>query len=196
MLILGSSSPRRKEILSFFKIPFNIVSPNYDELKVPYEGNPKDYVETISLGKALAIKELQLGLPILTADTIVHFEGKIFLKPNSLKEAAETLSFLSGKIHTVLTAITMMDEKKEKTVTTETFVTFHPFTKEQIDHYIQSLSVLDKAGSYAIQGIGSLIVKKIDGCFYNVMGLPLNTTFQLLEEFGFNLWDHLKQSST
>ena len=192
MLILGSTSPRRKEILSFFKIPFTILAPEFDELSVPFDGNPEHYASAVASGKADAISELKLGLPILTADTIVRYESKIFLKPQDHHEAFEMLSFLCGKTHEVITGVCLKDESKTKKMISKTKVTFHDFNKDQILNYIQSIPVLDKSGAYAIQGIGSLIVKKIDGCFYNVMGLPLNTTKELLEGFGFNIWDHLK----
>lgn len=193
MLILGSSSPRRKEILSYFKIPFNVVLPDFDELSIPYEGNPHEYAEKISSGKAQAIQKLNLGLPILTADTIVVLGNELFLKPNDKQEAFEMLSKLVGNTHKVITAVTLLDEEQTRTITTETFVTFHEYNSDEIKRYIDSIPVLDKSGSYAIQGIGSLIVKKIEGCFYSVMGLPLNATYQLLIEFGFDLWDHIKE---
>ena len=107
MLILGSTSPRRKEILSFFKIPFHVLSPEFDELSIPYEGDPNKYVEKISLGKAEAVKKLGLGIPILTADTIVCFENEIFLKPENYIEAKKMLTFLCGKTHKVLTSVSL-----------------------------------------------------------------------------------------
>ena len=192
MLILGSTSPRRKEILSFFKIPFNIITPDFDEESIPYAKDPYTYVKKIAEGKALSIQKKELGLPILTADTIVVLENELFLKPNNHQKAFEMLSKLSGKTHTVLTAVCLLSEERTSTLVVETKVTFHPYDQEQINRYIESINVLDKSGSYAIQGIGSLIVKSIDGCFYNVMGLPLHATFTLLEKFGFNLWEYLK----
>lgn len=191
MIILGSSSPRRKEILSYFKIPFNVLTPDFDELSVSFDGDPEEYVKKISQGKANAIFSAQTGLPILTADTIVTKDQQIYLKPADEEQAIQMLQKLCGKTHEVLTAVTLKDERKTQTTVTKTLVTFHDFPLEMIQKYVKSVPVLDKSGSYAIQGIGSLIVKKIEGCFYNVMGLPLNATAKLLEEFGFNLWHHL-----
>lgn len=195
MLILASTSPRRKEILSYFKIPFNVMSPNFDELSIPYENDPIDYVKKIAEGKALAINQLHLGLPILAADTIVVKEKKIYLKPSNHDEALSMLKELCGQKHQVLTATTMQHQEKIKTIVTSTDVDFHAFSHDEILNYISTVPILDKSGSYAIQGIGSLIVKKIEGCFYNVMGLPISSVFTLLNEFGFSVWDHLKVSS-
>jgi len=195
MLILGSTSPRRKEILSFFKIPFHVISPDFDELTVPFHGNAEEYAKSTSIGKALSLSSKFKGTPILTADTVVSYENQVFLKPENKNDAFNILSFLSGKTHQVKTAVTLCSESRIETLCETTLVTFHPFTETEILHYIDSVPVFDKAGSYAIQGIGSIIVKKLEGCFYNVMGLPLNSTKALLTRFGFSVWDHLKHSS-
>lgn len=192
MLILASTSPRRKEILSFFKIPFHIMSPNFDELSIPYELDPIAYVKKIAEGKAEAINKLHLGMPVLAADTIVVKKNKLYLKPSNLDEAMIMLKELCGHQHQVLTATTMQHQNTSKTIVTSTNVEFHAYNEKEIQNYINSVPILDKSGSYAIQGIGSLIVKKIEGCFYNVMGLPISSVSTLLKEFGFDIWDHLK----
>lgn len=194
MLILGSTSPRRKEILSFFKIPFHVIPPDYDESLLPYENNPLAYVKALSQGKASAVLKHHHGFPVLTADTIVTHENRLFLKPTSRQDAFEMLRFLSGKTHRVLTAVTLSDDTRMESQVTTSHVTFQNFTDAMILNYIDSISIMDKAGSYAIQGIGSLIVKKIEGCFYNVMGLPLIATQELLTLFGFSIWDYLKNT--
>ena len=105
------------------------------------------------------------------------------------------LEQLCGTWHEVLTATTLTQNDLQSTQVTKTRVEFHPFTREEIERYVESVPVLDKSGSYAIQGIGSLIVKQIQGCFYNVMGLPLSSLFLHLNRCGFNIWDHLKKPS-
>jgi len=195
MLILGSSSPRRKEILSFFKIPFFVVTPDFDELSVPYCNNPHAYVAGVAEGKGKAIAPHHPGIPILTADTIVVKGTQVFLKPSHPEEAITMLEQLCGTWHEVLTATTLTQNEQQSTQVTTTRVEFHPFNRDEIRRYVDSIPVLDKSGSYAIQGIGSLIVKQIEGCFYNVMGLPLSSLFYHLNRCGFNIWDHLKKPS-
>ncbi len=191
-LILGSQSPRRKEIISFFGLPFEQISSTFDEEAVPYDGNPTEYAKTLSRGKAenLALKHPKAL--ILTADTIVEREGKLYGKPRDKAEGFAFLKELTGHWHNVYTAVTVIKDGKELSCIELTRVLFNSLTDHQIDHYLESLHCYDKAGSYAIQQSGGLIVQKIDGCYYNVMGLPINTVWRLLKEFDIDLWDHIQ----
>lgn len=190
-IILGSQSPRRKEILGYFKLPFSQVSPSFDEEAVPFGGKPEDFVCMLSKGKADSLSHQFPAAVILTADTIVYREGKIYGKPRDDKEAFLSLSELVGKWHTVYTGVTVQRGNKTFSQAEATGVLFNDLTPEQIRHYIAHTDCADKAGGYAIQMAGGLIVRKIDGCYYNVMGLPINTVEALLKNLSIELWDYL-----
>ena len=191
-LILGSSSPRRKEILSFFSIPVRQISPHFDESQVLYEGDPAAFVQEVARRKAICLAEKHPTDPILTADTVVCQGGRIFLKPESMEEAHTMLSELSGKEHQVYTGVSVAKNKDIFTDAAVTVVELHELTQDQIQTYHRHCGPLDKSGAYAIQKGGSLIVKRIEGCYYNIMGLPLQPVYRLLLKVGINLWDYLK----
>lgn len=191
MLILGSGSPRRKEILGYFTLPFSQVSPLFDEESVEFDGDPVKYVCTISAGKADSLAGSYPDSLILTADTTVYREGKIYGKPATAEEACTSLSELVGEWHTVYTGVTVQKGERVFHQAEATRVLFNALTQEQIRHYIAHTQWADKAGGYAIQMAGGLIVSKIDGCYYNVMGLPINTVQILLKHLGIELWNYL-----
>ncbi len=190
-LILGSQSPRRKEILSFFNLPFGVVSSSFDEDSVPFEGDPVAYVSRLSKEKAAALSPRFPKSIILTADTTVYGNGKIYNKPMSKDEGFQSLTELVGKWHTVYTGITVRRGEEEYTDVEETKVLLHALTGEQIHFYQHQLHCEDKAGGYAIQRSGSVIVNRIDGCYYNVMGLPVNALRKLFSKVGIDLWKSL-----
>lgn len=191
-LILGSQSPRRREILQFFSIPFVQVSPDFDETQVPFQGDPAAFALQVAERKALCLVDRYPSQPILTADTVVYRDHRLFMKPETLEEAAHMLSELSGQEHSVFTGVSVMKGSKRFQGVEETRVFFHELTESQIRAYHEQFYPLDKAGGYAIQKGGSIIVKRIEGCYYNIMGLPINTTRYLLAKLGINLWDFLK----
>ena len=193
-LILGSGSPRRRDIMNLFSIPFRQISPEFDEAQVLFHGDPAAFACEIAERKAMSLLERFPNQPILTADTIVYQEGRLFTKPESLEEAALMLSELAGKDHFVYTAVCAAKAQTRFIEAEVTRVYFLDLTKAQIHDYHQHFNPLDKAGAYAIQGGGSIIVKRIEGCYYNIMGLPLNTTRRLLSKIGIDLWDYLKPS--
>lgn len=190
-LILGSQSPRRKDVLSFFNLPFRQVSPSFDEDAVPFEGNPIEYVNTLSKGKALSLQDRFLNQAILTADTVVYKEGKIFNKPKDKQEAHQHLRELAGRWHSVFTGLTLSYAHQAWQQVEETRVQFNPLTEQQIYLYQHALCCTDQAGGYMIQGAGSLVVKRIEGCYYNVLGLPVNALHELLLKIGIDMWEHL-----
>lgn len=194
-LILGSKSPRRKEILNYFTVPFEQADPDFDEEAVPFTGDPAKYVQILSQGKAESLSKKYPEAILITADTVVYCEGKIYNKPQNKEEAFQAMSQLSGRWHSVFTAVTVRKGKTEHHAVEETRVLFHDLTPEQIRSYHHQLHCEDKAGGYAVQQAGAIVIKKIDGCFYNVMGLPINTLRILLEKFGIDLWNHLKCST-
>jgi len=191
-LILGSQSPRRKEILSYFNLPFEQHTSFFDEEAVPFKGDPQQYVCTIASGKSEALAHLFPDAIILTADTTVYLDGEIYNKPSTEEEAFQSLSKLVGKWHHVYSGVSLRYKNQEYRESEETKVLFNALNPEQIRHYHSKIHWADKAGSYAIQMGAGLIVNKIDGCYYNVMGLPINTVRRLLNKIGIELWDYVK----
>ena len=194
-IILGSSSPRRKEILSYFHLPFKVFSSDFDEENIPFSGCAASHAKLLAHQKALTLSENHPDDVILTADTLVHLKGRLYGKPKDLKEAHEYLRKLSGETHEVYTGVCVMKANKYYLDESLTFVTFNPLSNAQIQSYLNAVHTLDKSGGYTIQGPGSLIVKKIEGCYYNVLGLPIQTVYQLLLKVGINLWDFVEKTS-
>lgn len=190
-IILGSSSPRRAQILQFFSIPFTQIASQFDEDSAIYEGNPYSYVDSLSLAKAKALVKNHEDHLILTADTAVFYENQVYNKPKNLKEAVTFLETFSGNCHSVISSLTLYSKGSFFTKNQETKVTFHTLQPHEIDTYLNHIEYLDKAGGYAIQGNGMLLVQKIEGCYYNVMGLPINSLKELLLNANINLWDFL-----
>ncbi len=191
-LILGSQSPRRVEILRYFSIPFRQVPSNFDEESIPYEGDPVAYARRLSQEKA---KVIQLQWPeaiILTADTVVSIDGQCLGKPGNQQEMMQMLTRLCGRWHSVITAVCVCTPKLTVCEHEETRVLCNQLTPEEIHRYLRVHHLEDKAGSYAIQKSGSIIVKKIDGCYYNVCGLPINAVRIALQQAGIDLWDYLQ----
>lgn len=191
-LILGSNSPRRREILNFFSIPFRQASPGFDETQVVFQGDPAAFATEVARRKALCLINSFPNDVILTADTIVYRQKRLFMKPESLEEAHAMLRELSGKEHQVYTGVCVAKGNDCFTDAEESRVFFHELTEPQIRTYHAHFLPLDKAGGYAIQKGGSLIVKRIEGCYYNIMGLPIHTVRRLLLKAGIDLWDYLK----
>ncbi len=193
-ILLGSQSPRRKEILEFFTLPFTQIHSDFDEDLVVFHGDPKKYAMDVARGKAEALAQLYPDDIILTADTIVYLDGKLFLKPKTMAEAHSMLRELSGKKHKVFTGVCVFSQNKEFIDVEESTVEFCELTDAEIDNYAKVFSPLDKAGGYAIQKSGSLIVKRIEGCYYNIMGLPLQKVRGLLIKAGIDLWDYFRSA--
>lgn len=190
-LILGSSSPRRAEILSYFDLPFEQVISPFNENSVPYLGDPEEFVRLIARGKGEALVDSHPTQPILTADTVVYKKGRIYTKPRTEQEGFETLAALVGKEHTVYTGVALCLGSESWYDVAATKVLMHDLTSEQIRRYQQAIHCADKAGGYAVQKGGSLIIERVEGCFYNVMGLPIQTVQRLLLHVRIDLWDHI-----
>jgi septum formation protein len=191
-IVLGSQSPRRKEIFSFFTLPFEQIPSQFDEESVPFSGDPIAYVLTLSERKNQVLAERFSSDLIVTADSVVFFNGQIYNKPKDLQEAHQMLRTLSGNWHHVYTAVCVRQGHVHLSDVEETKIRLHPLTEEQIELYHAHCSPLDKAAGYAIQQGGSIIVDRIDGCYYNVMGFPVNTLRKLLAQVGIDLWKYLK----
>ena len=179
-IILASQSPRRRLLLEWAEVPFEIIVKETDESYPP--GLPVEAVAIhIARNKALAVKISVAGkeqvkpLPILAADTIVVLKDKIIGKPADRKNAIDILAALSGNHHRVITGVVILYEDKEIAFADSTDVVFHPLTMEQIEFYVDKYQPYDKAGAYAIQEwIGVVGIKAVQGDFYNVMGLPVS----------------------
>lgn len=193
--ILGSQSPRRKEILGYYSLPFEQMDSHFDESTLPFTGNPETYVSSLAEQKALALSKQHPEAAILTADTIVYRHGKIYGKPANEEDAIGTLMELSGNWHSVFTGVSLNYQGKLYSQVEETRVLFNPLSPEQIRNYLSKLHLYDKAGSYQLQQAGGIIVNKIDGCYYNVVGLPINTVRALLKNIGVDLWDYIQKNA-
>ena len=191
-LILGSSSPRRKDILSAFQLPFTIAKPPFDEESVVFAGDPLAYVKTLADGKADSLHAQFPDAAILTADTVVYHDGIIYNKPRDFEEARQFLSTFVGHPQSVFTGVTLRFRDQNHHLAEETRVYFNPLTQEEIHTYLNHMEWHDKAGGYAMQAAGGLLVKKIEGCCYNVIGLPINSVRELLLKVGIDLWHCLR----
>ncbi len=169
-LILASQSPRRKELLGLFHIPFTVRVSDIDETMDPAR-RPYDEVARLSLEKARAI-ERNPGDVIVAADTIVVCDGRILGKPRSPEEAVQMLALLSGRDHQVMTGVTVLGEKN-CTFTEVTDIHFRKLTQKEIVSYVATGEPMDKAGAYGIQGGAALFAEKMVGDYYNVVGLPV-----------------------
>lgn len=180
MLILASASPRRRELLQAITAQFEVRTSGVDES--PFAAlEPAQAVQALSAAKAEPFVEQDNV--VLGADTIVVLDGEILGKPKDEQDAAAMLARLSGRKHTVMTGVTIASCKKRDTFCEKTDVWFYPLSDEEIRAYIKTGEPMDKAGAYGIQGKGRLFVEKIDGDFYNVVGLPVARLNRRLRAF-------------
>lgn len=198
ILILASISPRRKEILESLGIDFVVEPPEgIDEdlllgggfvprTKIETEEKLIERVERLATLKAYSVAQKFPARLVLGADTIVEIGGIVLGKPLDTAAAAEMLTLLSGKTHHVYTSLSLVNisEGIEITGTEKTAVTFNPLSSAKIERYIERDKPFDKAGSYAIQGVGSLLVRRINGCYFNVVGLPVSLLEKMLSDIG------------
>ncbi len=187
-IVLASSSPRRKDLLEHIGLSFDIVSSDFNESSV-VEKTPKKTVEKLSLEKAMAIAPKYKDAVIIGADTIVVLKDKILGKPKDKKDAKHTLKMLSGTTHSIITAFTLIDTKTGRTITRSVAsrVTMRKISDKQIDNYIKTGEPMDKAGSYAVQGYGSLLIERIEGNYFGIVGLPLNILRNELYKMGIKI---------
>lgn len=177
-LILASASPRRRELLGLFGIPFVIRAADIDETMDPGLP-PEQEVARVSRCKALAVPR-QADDVVIAADTIVVCEGRVLGKPHSPREAEEMLTLLSGRDHQVMTGCTIAAGERVQTFTEITDLHFRPLEPEEIRRYVESGEPMDKAGAYGIQGGAALFCRRMEGDYYNVMGLPVCRLWQQL----------------
>ena len=184
-IVLASASERRQELLGRLVEKFTTIISGFDEDTVKLTGSISDYVEEIALGKAMdVIDKVQESSIIIGADTVVALDNKVLGKPKDKLDACNMLKSLSNRTHQVYTGIVLIntDTKRilKKSMVTE--VVFSKLTEDDINSYIKSGESMDKAGAYGIQGLGGIFVEEIRGCYYNVVGLPLNKLNEMIKE--------------
>ena len=179
-LILASASPRRKELLGLFGIPFTVRVADIDET-MDQSKPPFAEVGRVSRAKAMAVPRTG-GETVIAADTIVVCEGRVLGKPHDETEAKAMLRLLSGRDHQVMTGCTVLTDGSCETFTEVTDLHFRELTEKEIETYVASGEPMDKAGAYGIQGGAALFCQRMEGDYYNVMGLPLCRLGQALRE--------------
>lgn len=179
-LILASQSPRRKELLGLFHIPFVIRVADIDEAMDPGK-DPAREVARVSRAKAEAVPRGDADV-VIAADTVVVLEGRVLGKPKDEAHAVKMLTDLSGRDHQVMTGITVLRGGQVLTHTEITDIHFRPLSRREIENYVATGEPMDKAGAYGIQGGAALFAEKMHGDYYNVMGLPVCTLWKLLRQ--------------
>ena len=181
-LILASGSPRRKELLSYLNIPFEIIVADINE-KIDYSKPLRTEIEKLSFEKANAVFKDHEDAIVIGSDTIVSINGKVLGKPKSKEEAIDMLHILQDNVHEVITAVSIISKEKRDTFSRVTKVRFKPMSDEEIVSYVDTKEPLDKAGAYGIQGHGAKYVDSIEGDYYTVMGLPVSELYNHLKTF-------------
>ena len=186
MLILASQSPRRRELLGLITRDFLVRPTGCDETLDC--ADPAEYALQIACRKcAAALAEAGPEDAVIAADTVVYLDGLLLGKPRDPAEAAAMLSRLSGRTHTVCTGVAVAFRGGTRNLCQQTRVTFYDLSRGLIDWYVSTGEPMDKAGAYGVQGLGALLVERIDGDFFNVMGLPVLLLSRMLAEFGVTL---------
>lgn len=185
--ILASASPRRRDLLAQIGARFRVAAVDLDETPLPGEA-PEDYVGRLARAKAAAGSALFPGLPVLAADTTVTVDGRPMGKPADEEEAVAMLMALSGRAHSVHTAVAMVQGERGALRHSHTRVRFRPLDPRECRAYWRTGEPADKAGGYAIQGLGAVFVEAIEGSYSGVVGLPLAETWELLQLFAIPCW--------
>ncbi len=184
-LILASSSPRRKELMGYTGLPFEVKTAEAEEKKA---GKPEELVMENACRKARAVAKAYAGRTVLGADTVVYLDGRVLGKPRDREEASWMLSLLSGAWHTVYTGVCVISSGgREDVRCDESRVLFTPLSREEIERYVASGEPMDKAGAYALQGKGGMFVERIEGSYSNVIGLPMALVRRMLLDAGMEI---------
>ena len=180
-IILASASPRRSELMTLAGFRFDVICADIDEI-VPEKALPQEVVMSLALQKAQAVAKDHGKSAVVGSDTVVALDGKILGKPHSEKEAVEMLRSLSGRTHKVYTGVAIVCGEKVTSFFEETEVEFYPLTYQEILDYVATGEPMDKAGAYGIQCRGAGLVKRINGDYFNVMGLPISKVYRELKD--------------
>lgn len=187
-IILASASPRRRRLLELVKIPFKVLPSSTEE--VPRTGeDPAEYSLRTAREKALDVSRHHLDTPVLGADTVVEIDGRILGKPESEANAVEMLNALSGRRHLVHTALALVTKSEYSALIDTAEVHIVPLTESVIRWYVRSGEPMDKAGAYAIQGLGGLLVAEVKGSPHTVVGLPIHRLPELFDAHGLDFWE-------
>ena len=191
-IILASASPRRKELLERIGLKFEVEPSNYEE-DMPPGLEPHQLARNISLKKAQAVATKHKNAVVIAADTFVVLNSQILGKPHTEQDARNMLELLSGRPHSVITAFSIIDTGNNKTLSrsVETKVYVRKLSPAEIDAYVKTKEPLDKAGAYATQGLGAVLVERIEGDYFNVIGLPLSALTEALKDFGINILEQI-----
>ncbi len=193
-LILASASPRRKQMLTRLGISFTAQTSAFKEPAPKKNMSPAAYVKANARGKALNVSIQRSNALIIGADTVVVYRDKVLGKPATYGEAFTFMQMLKGKTHAVYTGMALVDTEDDSIITDyeKTLVTFRDLTDAEIHFYLSRINPLDKAGAYAIQGEGAIIVEGIRGCYYNVVGCPVAKLEQMLLRKGTSLFAYME----
>jgi septum formation protein len=189
-IVLASRSPRRSQLLRQIGVPHEVLSVEFDELRRPGEA-PRSYVERVARDKALYARGLAPGparRPLLAADTVVVLGQEIFGKPRDEADCVRMLGALSARAHEVMTAVAVHDGTALQSVVSVSLVTFRALKEQERRDYWSTGEPADKAGGYAVQGLGAVFIERLEGSYSGVMGLPLFETARLLAAAGVALW--------
>jgi septum formation protein len=182
-VVLASQSPRRRELLTLVGIPHTVRPADIDESILPGE-QPRDHCERLAREKAAAVARTEPDALVVGSDTIVVVDGDVLGKPRDEPHAIEMLGRLSGRSHVVMTAVAVRWRGRERSAVEEVGVTFHTLSADDIRRYVATGEPMDKAGAYGIQGYGATIVRRVDGDYFAVMGLPLQRLVRVMAELG------------
>lgn len=182
-IVLASSSPRRRQLLDMLRLPYRVVTPEVDEAVRAGEA-PERYVVRLARAKARVVVEQAPAEIVLAADTTVVLDHEIFGKPSGPEEAVAMLQRLQGRTHQVMTAVAVARDERIEHALDVSRVTFRPADRATLAAYVATGEPLDKAGAYAIQGLGAPLIERVEGDFFGVMGLPLRLALDLLGRFG------------
>ena len=187
-IILASASPRRKELLQLIGLNPKVIFPDIDEKARPIE-TIDAFLERVTIAKGIEVyKKKYFSHLLVSADTVVLLNGSLIGKPVDREHAFTMLSRLSGERHEVLTGLALIYQGETRFAISRTHVFFKALSEREINFYLDCENFMDKAGAYAIQGRAAIFVERIDGCFFNVMGFPLNLFYRMLGERGLDLY--------
>ena len=195
-IILASTSPRRKQLMTLLSIPFEAVASEYEEdmtLDLP----PRELVQHLAFGKAQAVAEKYKNAIVIGGDSIIVFGNHRLGKPKTPENAREMLELLRGTTHQQMTGLAIIDTETGivKTDVSVSYVTFRSYSDQEIENYINTNEPFGHAGAYAIQGYASLFADKIQGDYFGILGLSVTTLARLLNEFGIDVWDFISENS-
>ena len=181
-VILASKSPRRKQLLSLLNIYFETIPAEIEE-KIDLNNNLVKEIEKLSYQKAMHVYEKHQDALVIGSDTIVKIDNVVLGKPKTYDEAIKMLKSLSNKTHEVVTGVSIINKGNAETFSSIAKVTFYELSDKEIEDYVKTNEPMDKAGAYAIQGIGAKFIKSIDGDFYTIMGLPIGELYHRLQKY-------------